>query len=642
MKTVGIFVAFSAALVAASVAARQNPPTQTPVFRTGVDLVRLDVSVLDKDRQPVRGLTQADFTVFEGGKPQPIEAFSIVDLPDRVETTTEWKRTVDADVVTNDLAGHRLIAIVIDDSEFVLSPVTMKNAKQIARTVIDRMGPQDLATVVFTRDNRNTQNFTSSHARLVTSIEKTTIGHPDDPNYSQWMLKTIGSVAEYLIAAPEQRKVLVYISSGMPWDLLAAQMPQRGSARGGMQEREAILALGPARERLFQEAEKANVNVYAYDVCGLRPAAPPPGAPVPDPCALTEKGRISVDWLQTVSNNTGGHATINTNDFGPGITQMFRENSSYYLLAYRPSHPDNDGSVRRIEVKVNRPGVTARTRSRVESDTEASAAKAAAGSADVKALAAILPKADLPLRLVAAAFAVPGKQTATVTLALGLRQPAQTQRMTDEVRVLVKAFTPEGAERESADQTIAITVPPARRGSEFTRYEALTRMDLKPGRYELRVSTHSSAFDLQGSVYADVDVPDFAKAPLSMSGVVLGATPGLAAAPADALGAIVPVSPTAEREFARIDRVAAFLRVYQGSKNRLAPVKLTTRIVDGHGANALENSETLGVDRFPTARAAESRFTLPLAQLSPGEYLLTFEAALDKTTARRDVRFKVR
>jgi hypothetical protein len=272
-------------------------------------------------------------------------------------------------------------------------------------------------------------------------------------------------VADYLIAAPEQRKVLVYISSGMPWDLLDAQMPKMGSARGSMQDREGILALVPARQRLFDAAEKANVNVYAYDVCGLRPAGPPPGAPVPDPCALTPKGQTSLDWLTTVSNNTGGHATTGTNDFGPGITQMFRENSSYYLLAYRPSHPENDGSLRRIEVKVNRPGVTARTRSRVESETEASAAKAAAGSPDVKAMAAILPKTDLPLRLAAASFATPGKQTATVTLALGLRQPAQTQRVADEVQVLVKAFTPEGTERDSTAQTIAITVPPARRAS---------------------------------------------------------------------------------------------------------------------------------------------------------------------------------
>ena len=59
----GVFVCLSA----------QQPPTapsQTPTFRTGVDAVQLDVSVLDKDRRPVRGLTAADFTVLDNGKPR--------------------------------------------------------------------------------------------------------------------------------------------------------------------------------------------------------------------------------------------------------------------------------------------------------------------------------------------------------------------------------------------------------------------------------------------------------------------------------------------------------------------------------------------------------------------------------------------
>ena len=43
-------------------------PQQTPAFKTGVDLVQVDVSVLDRDRQPIRGLKAADFTVLEPGR----------------------------------------------------------------------------------------------------------------------------------------------------------------------------------------------------------------------------------------------------------------------------------------------------------------------------------------------------------------------------------------------------------------------------------------------------------------------------------------------------------------------------------------------------------------------------------------------
>src|SRR3954468_19399575 len=81
---------------------------QTPTFRSGVDLVQLDVSVLDKNRQPVRGLNQAEFTVFEDGKPQKLAAFAAVDLPDVVRPATAWMNDVAPDVATNEIDNHRI------------------------------------------------------------------------------------------------------------------------------------------------------------------------------------------------------------------------------------------------------------------------------------------------------------------------------------------------------------------------------------------------------------------------------------------------------------------------------------------------------------------------------------------------------
>jgi len=241
-----------------------------------------------------------------------------------------------------------------------------------------------------------------------------------------------------------------------------------------------------------------------------------------------------------------------------------------------------------------------------------------------------------------APFAVPGRNTTTVAIALGVRQPAQRERIVDDVQLLVKAFTREGVERESATQTIALNIPPPRRGSEFTRYDLLTRIDLKPGEYELRFSAHSAVLDKFGSVYAQVDVPDFAKAPLALSGVVLDATPGVPAAPVEALRDVVAVVPTSEREFARFDRVSAFARVYQGGKAALAPVTVAIRILDAQGAAPIEQTDTLGAGAFGRLRAADEKFALPLSRLTPGEYLFTIEASHGSTTARRDVRFRVK
>ena len=49
---------------------------QVPVFRTGVDLVNLGVTVVDKKGQLVTGLKAADFEVFEDGRKQTVRYFA--------------------------------------------------------------------------------------------------------------------------------------------------------------------------------------------------------------------------------------------------------------------------------------------------------------------------------------------------------------------------------------------------------------------------------------------------------------------------------------------------------------------------------------------------------------------------------------
>jgi len=85
-------------------------------------------------------------------------------------------------------------------------------------------------------------------------------------------------------------------------------------------------------------------------------------------------------------------------------------------------------------------------------------------------------------------------------------------------------------------------------------YELLSRLTLKPGRYELRLAVDASV-NQRGSVYTFVDVPDFSEQPLSLSGIVLGATPGPLSAPKDAFAGLLPIVPTARRTFAAADRV---------------------------------------------------------------------------------------
>jgi VWFA-related protein len=140
---------------------------QAPQFRSSIDIVRLDVTVLDKARRPVRGLVAADFTVFENGAPQPISAFTSVDVPEPMPdpAAAPWLRNVPFDVRGNaEIQQRRLLILAIDDATIQNDPKAVKAVKEIGRSVVDKLGPADLMSVVFTRDNRNSQDFTNDRA----------------------------------------------------------------------------------------------------------------------------------------------------------------------------------------------------------------------------------------------------------------------------------------------------------------------------------------------------------------------------------------------------------------------------------------------------------------------------------------------
>ena len=169
-------------------------------------------------------------------------------------------------------------------------------------------------------------------------------------------------------------------------------------------------------------------------------------------------------------------------------------------------------------------------------------------------------------------------------------------------------------------------------------YEAISRLRLKPGRHEVRVAAEDAARDLRGSVYTYVDVPDFAKAPISLSGIVLGTG---AAKPGHVLGDLLPVTPTAQRHFASSRRITAFVRVYDTAAQEQAPVSVAAKIVDVHGAVTFQQTATLRPDGS-APHSADYLLDLPLSTLAAGDYLLTVEATRGKHTVSRDVRFGVR
>jgi hypothetical protein len=177
--------------------------------------------------------------------------------------------------------------------------------------------------------------------------------------------------------------------------------------------------------------------------------------------------------------------------------------------------------------------------------------------------------------------------------------------------------------------------------AEAWEYETLSRLQVSPGRYELRLAIRT-ADARAGSVYTYVDVPDFADERLSLSGLVIGATPAPLTAPRDAFRDLMPVVPTARRVFGRADRVTAFLRAYQLGARTPLPAAARLRIVDANDAPVVDETQTLAADVFGSSRAADVLLPVPLARLGAGEHLLAVDVTAGERTVSRQVRISVR
>ena len=70
----------AAAAGAGAPAQQQDPQQPPPRIRTGINYIRVDVIVTDRQGNPVLDLKQDEFRIKEDGKPQTIETFSVVKI----------------------------------------------------------------------------------------------------------------------------------------------------------------------------------------------------------------------------------------------------------------------------------------------------------------------------------------------------------------------------------------------------------------------------------------------------------------------------------------------------------------------------------------------------------------------------------
>jgi VWFA-related protein len=597
-------------------AADQTRGQDTPTFRASVGLTRLDVSVLDKNNLPVRGLTQADFTIREDKQPKELQTFLAVDLPEAKAGAPSWVRDVASDVTTNTgVEAERLVVMVIDDI-MASDPFAARSAKEIGRQAIEPISATDLVAVTYMGRAERGQEFTHDRARLLAAVERFVTAGPgrfgptllDAAGWDRYVkaLWALRDLVETLGNVPERRKAVLWITPGF------------GTDPGSPQEY--------AWKAILRAAQVANVNLYLIDPSGLQ--MPNPG----DKNFNSALGNIrdNHNMLLATASNTGGHAFVDSNEFKSKLTQVFRETGAFYLLGYVSPTAPEDGKFHRIEVKVNRPGVTVHFRDGYYDPNPADPKRAAPLPMEV---AGLVPKREVGIAIVATALKGGGvNQPVAVALTVTPPSPRDGPVETD---IVLEAWLPSDGTRKASTR-VRVTVPASQAGQAV-----LASLSLPSGRYQLRANA-TSATRKSGTVYADLDVPDFVKDEILFSNVVIGTTHAPTGVGADPLEGLLPIVPNTCRSFSAADRVMAFLQISQGGLQPPTAVALTTRILDEKGVAVSTATETLGAERFREKRTLGHQFTLPSSALRSGKYLLTFEATLGKTTARRDVVLELR
>jgi hypothetical protein len=343
---------------------------------------------------------------------------------------------------------------------------------------------------------------------------------------------------------------------------------------------------------------------------------------------------VSQQNLRTLSEQTGGFAVVNANQFDRAFERIVADNSSYYVLAYYPPSTRRDGRFHRIEVRVNRPGVTVRARRgyaapRGGTAPAPTAARSNVASALAEAFSSPLPSSGIRMKVFAAPFKAADRQ-ASVLVGIELDGRDLTLDGTGKLEVSYLALDPDGKMRDGRTDTLALNLRPDTRARvEQSGLRTLGRLTLPPGRYQLR----AGALDSSGRVGATVsylDIPDYNSQPLSTSGIVLtslAGTPLLTTRADEALKGLLPAPPIAARTFAQGDEIALFAEAYDSQAGAPHKVDVSVRVTAQNGAVLFRHEEERDSAEFTGSTGGYGiSVRIPVADLPVGEHVLTVEA----------------
>jgi VWFA-related protein len=293
----------AAALVAAMpvLAAAAQQPQPRPSFRTGVDIVSLNVTVTDPGNRYITDLDQADFLVFEDGVKQDVTFFNKRQQP---------------------LA----ISMLLDSSASMEDklPTLQKAAADFIRS----LKPNDMAQVIdFDSRVEIRQPFTVDRKLLESAILDTGAGGSTSLHNAIYIsLKELRKFRA-LTEDDVRRQALVVFSDGEDTSSLVSF------------------------EEVLELAKRSETAIYTI---ALRSSEP-----------VQSKGFREAEFvMRQLALETGGRSFFPSRieELAAIYSQVADELSSQYTIGYTSKNNVRNGAWRRIVVQVSRPNVTPRTK----------------------------------------------------------------------------------------------------------------------------------------------------------------------------------------------------------------------------------------------------------------------------------------
>jgi VWFA-related protein len=618
--------------------------TGQPTFRSGVDLVTVDASVLGRDGKPVDSLGPDDFVIKVDGQPRRVVTAQFVS---QTAPAARPQPLVSYHFTSNEGAdAGRLVVVAIDEAH--IRRLEGRSALRAAANFLDTLDPSDrvaitglarLATIDFTRD------------RVALRQRLYALAGQADPVFLQF---NIGLSEAIEIADGSRMRLADVVLRECGRSLTTYTTPARTEDDVGGGGRDACpeQVEGEARGMAQHARTQARISLSALSalVATLRPLEKPKTVVllseglVADPrlvdlgelSAAAQAARVSIyvlhlevpmfeaaqarvsptflkdiqvrgDGLARLAGATRGAVFRLVGSDPRPFERIALEISGHYLLAFEALASDRDGKVHRIQVSLARGGGELRARQAFKVPPMLPSARATEQRL-VDVLRNTRLATELPIRVATYTYGEPASPNVRVVVSA----EAEASGGPDVgVRLGFVLIDERGV--------IAATSAHAADAGTYA-FSAV----VPPGHYLLRAAA-VDAFGRQGSVERTFSAQIPAKDGVRVSDLILAHVP----ARPDA-----PLQPVIDR--APAFAMMAYVELYadEGEPLRTASVRVEVAAAETSPALVTVSADLARRD----ARLAVARAVVPVRDLTPGRYVARAEVSVGGRPLHQTVR----